>query len=515
MADCKRALISVSDKTGIVELARGLERLGWEIISTGGTGRALRDAGINVTGVEQVTGYPEILDGRVKTLNPKIHGGILARLDQEQHRRQMAEQGIEPIELVVVNLYPFAQTIAREGATLEEAIENIDIGGPTMIRAAAKNHVHAAVVVSPARYAQIITEIEQKGCISAETRFQLAAEAFAHTGHYDALIAAYFAGLPQSGSMQFPDTLTLPLVKAQELRYGENPQQAAAFYTEAGPLRGLAAARQLQGKELSFNNLNDLHAAWELVLEFAEPAVVAVKHANPCGVGISETICEAYTLAYDADPVSIFGGVIATNRPVDEDSAREMVKIFLEVVAAPAFSEEALKVLRQKKDIRLLELDPRQTEGDRYDLKKVSGGVLFQTVDLEPVDASMGQVVTRRTPTPAELHQLAFAQKVVKHVKSNAIVVAKSGQTLGVGAGQMSRIAAARIALAQAGEKAEGAVLSSDAFFPFSDTVEEAAASGITAIIQPGGSLKDEESIAACDRMGLAMVFTGRRYFKH
>lgn len=515
MTERKRALISVSDKTGIVELARGLERLGWEIISTGGTARTLREAGIAVTGIEQVTGYPEILDGRVKTLNPRIHGGILARLDQEEHRRQMDEQGIEPIELVVVNLYPFAETVARPGVTLQEAIENIDIGGPAMIRAAAKNHAHVAVVVSPDHYTQVITEIEQKGCVSAEIRFLLAAEAFTHTGYYDSLIAAYFAALPQSGSELFPDILTLPLKMAQQLRYGENPQQAAAFYTEAGPRRGLAAARQLQGKELSFNNLNDLNAAWELVLEFAVPAVVAVKHANPCGVGLAETIPDAYILAHDADPVSIFGGVLAVNRPVDEAAAQEMVKIFLEVVAAPAFTEEALAVLKQKKDIRLLELDRRQAAGDRYDLKKVAGGVLLQTVDREAVDVSLLQVMTKRAPTQDELRRLLFAQTVVKHVKSNAIVIAKSGQTLGVGAGQMSRIAAARIALAQAGERAVGAVLGSDAFFPFADTVEEAAMAGITAIIQPGGSLKDEDSIAACDRLGLAMVFTGRRYFKH
>jgi phosphoribosylaminoimidazolecarboxamide formyltransferase / IMP cyclohydrolase len=515
LTEPKRTLISVSDKTGIVDLARGLERLGWKIISTGGTARALREAGVSVTNVEEVTGYPEILDGRVKTLNPKIHGAILARPDLEQHRRQMAEQGIEPIDLVVVNLYPFAQTVARPGVTLQEAVENIDIGGPTMIRAAAKNHAYTAVAVNPDRYGQLLAEIEQKGGISAETRFQLAAEAFAHTGYYDALIAAYFAGLPGSGSVCFPDILTVPLKKAQALRYGENPQQDAAFYAEAGPRKGLAAARQLQGKELSFNNLNDLSAAWDLVLEFAEPAVVAVKHANPCGVGTADTVFKAYRLAYDADPVSIFGGVLAVNRMVDAAAAREMVKIFLEVVAAPAFSDEALALLQQKKDIRLLELDPRQHAGDRYDFKKVAGGMLLQTADRDPVDVSRGQAVTRRAPTPAELHQLAFAQKVVKHVKSNAIVIVKSGQTLGVGAGQMSRIAAARIALAQAGEKAGGAVLGSDAFFPFPDTVEEAAAAGITAIIQPGGSLKDEESIAACDRLGLAMLFTGRRYFKH
>jgi len=510
LTEIKRALISVSDKTGIVELARELNLLGWLIISTGGTAKALREAGVPVTEVEELTGYPEILDGRVKTLNPIIHGGILARMDQETHRRQMAENGIVPIDLVVVNLYPFAQTVARPGVTREEAVENIDIGGPTMIRAAAKNHTRVAVVVNPDRYAYIINEIKQSGGISLETRFELAVEAYAHTGHYDAIIADYFGG----GSI-FPENLTLPFTKVQDLRYGENPQQAAAFYAHSGKRTGLAGYRQLQGKELSFNNINDLNAAWELVSEFTETAVVAVKHANPCGVGTAASVFEAYKLAHDADPVSIFGGVLALNRPLDEDTAREMIRIFLEVVAAPAFSPEALAVMEQKKDIRLLQLEILPPAVDRLDLKKVSGGVLLQTLDTEPVDPALGKVVTRRAPNDAELQQMAFAQKVVKHVKSNAIVVVKSGQTLGVGAGQMSRIAAARIALAQAGEKAEGAVLGSDAFFPFPDTVEEAAAAGVTAIIQPGGSLKDEESIQACDRLGLAMVFTGRRYFKH
>ncbi|MEW5783807.1 MAG: bifunctional phosphoribosylaminoimidazolecarboxamide formyltransferase/IMP cyclohydrolase [Bacillota bacterium] len=510
----KRALISVSDKTGIVALGRDLARLGWEIVSTGGTARALQEAGIAIKKVQEITGFPEILDGRVKTLNPKIHGGILARLDQAEHRRQMAEQGIEPIHLVVVNLYPFAKTVSQPGVTLEEAIENIDVGGPTMVRAAAKNFAHIAVVVNPDRYGQVIAEIEESGMVSPETRCRLAAEAFAHTAQYDALIAAYFAALPQLAGDLFPAALSLPFEKVQDLRYGENPQQAAAFYYAVGE-DGLATARQLQGKELSFNNLNDLNAAWELVLEFAEPTVVAVKHANPCGVGSAAAIADAYRLAYEADPVSIFGGVIAVNRPVDEATAREMVKLFLEVVAAPSFSAGARQVLAGKKDIRLLEMDPAQASGGRFDLKKVAGGLLLQTIDREPVDRAGARVVTERAPGEEEWEQLLFAQKVVKHVKSNAIVVARAGQTLGVGAGQMSRIAAARIALQQAGEQARGAVLGSDAFFPFPDTVEAAAAAGITAIIQPGGSLKDAEAIAACNRLGLAMVFTGRRYFKH
>lgn len=510
MSEIKRALISVSDKTGVVEMAGELALLGWQIISTGGTAKALREAGVPVTEVDEVTGYPEILDGRVKTLNPKVHGGILARLDLDTHRRQMAEQGILPIDLVVVNLYPFAQTVARPGVTRAEAVENIDIGGPTMIRAAAKNHTRVAVVVNPAHYPRIIAEIKQAGAISLETRFDLAVEAFAHTGHYDALIAAYFGG-----KELFPDNLTLPLTKVQDLRYGENPQQAAAFYADSGRRTGLAGICQLQGKELSFNNINDLNAAWDLVTEFTETTVVAVKHANPCGVGTAASVLEAYKLAHDADPVSIFGGVLAVNRPLDEQTAREMIKIFLEVVVAPAFTPEALAVLEQKKDIRLLRLEISPPDPGRLDIKRVSGGVLAQTIDTEPVEPALGKVVTKKAPSSAELEQMAFAQKVVKHVKSNAIVVVRAGQTLGVGAGQMSRIHAARIALAQAGDQAAGAVLGSDAFFPFPDTVEEAAAAGVTAIVQPGGSLKDEESIAACDRLGLAMVFTGRRYFKH
>ena len=510
----KRALISVSDKTGVTDLGRALARLGWELISTGGTARALKEAGLEVIPVSAVTGFPEILDGRVKTLHPKIHGGILARLDREEHRRQLAEQGIAPVNLVVVNLYPFAQTVSRPGVTLEEAVENIDIGGPAMVRAAAKNFAHTAVVVNPERYAAVVAELQEKGDLSPETRCRLAAEAFAHTAHYDALIAAYFSGLPQVERELFPPALTLPLTKVQALRYGENPQQEAAFYAFPGS-GGLPGARQLQGKELSFNNLNDLNAAWELALEFDEPTVVAVKHTNPCGVGSAAAVPAAYRLAYEADPVSIFGGVIAVNRPVDEETAREMVKIFLEVVVAPAFTEAALQVFAAKKNIRLLELASDKSGADHLDLKKVAGGLLLQTMDREPVGRAGSRVVTERAPTEEEWRQLIFAQKVVKHVKSNAIVIAREGRTVGIGAGQMSRIAAAKIALAQAGEKAAGAVLGSDAFFPFPDTVEAAAAAGVTAIIQPGGSLQDEASIAACNRFGLAMVFTNRRYFKH
>ena len=512
----KRALLSVSDKSGILELARQLDSLGWEIISTGGTARVLSGAGIPVIEAAGVTGFPEILGGRVKTLHPKIHGGLLARLELEEHRQQLAEQDISPIQLLVVNLYPFAETIARPGAGLEEAVENIDIGGPAMIRAAAKNFAHVAVVVNPARYRQIAAELAERGAVSDETRYRLAAEAFAHTAHYDALIAGYLNRRPESEVGLFPPLLSLPLQKVIALRYGENPQQEAAFYALGGKRQGLAAARQLQGKELSFNNLNDLHAAWELLLEFAGPTAVAVKHTNPCGVASAATLEEAYRLAYEADPVSIFGGIVALNRPVSEAVAREMVKIFLEVVAAPSFALEALEIFRMKKEIRLLEMAPAgKEEGRGLDLKKVSGGLLLQTVDREPVDLSRSKVVTGRAPTESEWCDLAFAQKVVKHVKSNAIVIAKGERTLGVGAGQMNRVGAARIALEQAGEKAAGAALGSDAFFPFPDTVEVAAAAGVTAIVQPGGSLKDNASIEACNRHGIAMVFTGRRYFKH
>ncbi len=514
MTDKRRALISVSNKEGLEDLAGGLIKLGFEIISTGGTARALRECGLQVIEASVVTGFPEILGGRVKTLHPHIHAGILACPDREEQRLELEKHGIEPIEIVVVNLYPFEETVAREGTTHDEAVENIDIGGPTMLRAAAKNHACLAVVVNPARYESLLEELKSEGRISEDTRLKLAAEAFAHTAAYDAAISAYFNSLPLVGAGRFPGSLNLSFSKVQDLRYGENPQQKAAFYA-GGAKNGLAGARQLQGKELSFNNLNDLNAAWELALEFKEPSAVAVKHANPCGVGSAQNLHEAYGLAYESDPVSIFGGVLALNRVVDEKTALEMKKIFLEVIAAPGFSTGALEVLKEKKDIRLLELDPEKNGDDYYDLKKVSGGLLMQSMDAEPVDVTPGEVVTARKPTAAEWAALNFAQTVVKHVRSNAIVIAGHGRTYGIGAGQMSRIGAARIALGQAGEKCRGAVLGSDAFFPFPDTVEEAARAGVTAIVQPGGSQKDKESIEMCNRHDLAMVFTGRRYFKH
>ena len=515
MTTKRRALISVSDKTGVVEFARELIKLDFEIISTGGTARSLREAGLAVKDAAELTGFPEILGGRVKTLHPNIHAAILARLDQEEQRQELEDYGIVPLEIVAVNLYPFEQAVSREGIAHGEAIENIDIGGPTMLRAAAKNHAHVAVVVNKNRYGELIEELKQNGVISSETRLRLAAEAFGHTAGYDTAIAAYFKTLPQAGVGRYPDRLSLTFNKVQNLRYGENPQQEAAFYASAVLPCGLAAAKQLQGKELSFNNLNDLNAAWELALEFKQAAAVAVKHANPCGVGTATTLEEAYRLAYEADPVAIFGGVIALNRPVDAATAGEMTRIYLEVIAAPGFSRDALAVLKSKQDVRLLQIEASERVDERYDLKKISGGMLMQTIDFEPVDVNKGKVVTVRTPSAGEWEQLNFAQTVVKHVRSNAIVIAGRGQTFGIGAGQMSRIGASRIALGQAGAKARGAVLGSDAFFPFPDSVEEAAKAGIKAIVQPGGSLKDQESIDLCNKYGLSMVFTGRRYFKH
>ncbi len=511
----RRALLSVSDKSGIVDLSSALLRMGFELVSTGGTARTLREADLAVKDVSTVTGFPEILGGRVKTLHPFIHAAILARLDLAEQRKTLEEYAVVPFELVVVNLYPFEQIITREETDHQSALENIDIGGPTMVRAAAKNHDHVAVVVNPQRYAALVQELEEKGSLGDDTRLDLAAEAFTHIAGYDAAIAAYFNTLPEVSGGEYPKRLNLSFNKLQDLRYGENPQQSAAFYAEGMPQKGLAAARQLQGKELSFNNLNDLNAAWELALEFEQPVVVAVKHANPCGVGSAESLLESYRLAYESDPEAIFGGVIALNRPLDLPTAKEMSKIFLEVIAAPAFEEDARALLSDKKDIRLLEISPEYSEDNRYDIKKVDGGLLIQSIDSEAVEVKKGKVVTELEPTAEEWEMLTFVQRVVKHTRSNAIVIGGKGRTFGIGAGQVSRIGAARIALRQAGQKARGAVLGSDAFFPFPDTVEEAAKAGVTAIVQPGGSLKDEESITTCNKHKIAMVFSGRRYFKH
>jgi len=512
----KRALISVSDKTGIVEFASELKKLGVEIISTGGTAKTLTDSGITVINVSDVTGFPECLDGRVKTLHPKIHGGLLAIRSNERHMKQIKELGIEPLDLVVINLYPFKQTIMKEGVTLEEAIENIDIGGPTMLRAAAKNYQDVAVVVDPSDYGNVLEEIKANGEVSKETKFKLAYKVFEHTSHYDTLIANYLRG--KLGGDMFPQTLTLTFEKVQDMRYGENPHQKAVFYKEAGRNKGcLTNARQLHGKELSYNNINDANGALELLKEFEEPTVIIVKHANPCGVASAETIKDAYLNAYESDPVSAFGGIIAANRQIDAETAGEISKVFYEIVVAPSYTEEALEILKKKKNIRLLELDDimyRQPKGT-YDMKRVAGGLLVQEYDSELLNEEDLKCVTEAKPTEEQMKDLIFAMKVVKHTKSNAIVLAKNGATIGVGPGQTNRVTALRIAIEYGKGKTEGAVMASDAFFPFPDCVEEAHKAGIKAIIQPGGSIRDQESIDACNKYGIAMIFTGMRHFKH
>ncbi|MGQ9497084.1 MAG: bifunctional phosphoribosylaminoimidazolecarboxamide formyltransferase/IMP cyclohydrolase [Desulfotomaculales bacterium] len=510
----RRALISVSDKTGVGEFARGLAALGWEIVSTGGTARFLSEAGVPVIYVTEVTGFPEILGGRVKTLHPHIHGGILA-LRTPEHLNQLRELAIAPIDLVAVNLYPFKQTVAREGVTPEEAIENIDIGGPAMIRAAAKNYRYVVVVVNPARYAGVLNALCRTGDVPQELRLALAREAFAHTAHYDAVIAGYLNGLLPAPE-PFPEEAAFPYELAEILRYGENPHQRAAFYRDVR-VRGACVgnAVQLHGKELSYNNILDLNAALELVREFAGPAAVVIKHTNPCGAATAANLAEAYRKAFEGDPVSAFGGIVALNREVDEATAAAMAEVFLEAVIAPGFSLKALEVLKRKKNLRLLATGPLDAAPAGLQMRAVGGGLLVQEADRAVLGEEGLRVVTKREPTPEELEELLFAFKVVKHVKSNAIVVSKGRQVLGVGAGQMNRVGAARIALAHAGEKARGAVLASDAFFPFADTVEEAARAGIAAIIQPGGSVRDEESVRAADAHNMAMVFTGIRHFRH
>lgn len=511
----KRAIISVSDKTGVVGFARKLHEYGVEIVSTGGTMKALREAGIPVTYVSDVTGFPEIMDGRVKTLHPYIHGGILAIRDNPEHVEAMKRNNIRGVDMVVVNLYPFRQTIEKPDVTLDEAIENIDIGGPSMIRAAAKNYRFVTVIVNPARYDAVLREIEANhGAVSDAARMALAHEAFEHTAEYDACISQYFSR--QLGEGKFPPTINMTFERVQSLRYGENPHQEAAFYREKHFTgNGVANARQLHGKELSFNNIVDTEAAYNLIAEFAMPAAAIIKHTNPCGVGIGENAAAAYIKAYEADPVSAYGGIVALNREVDKAAAEQISKIFIEAIIAPGYSAEALAILTQKKNIRLLESAMPAADERRLDFKKVSGGLLLQDADTAAAARSEMKVVTKRKPTEAEWEQLMFAWKVVKHVKSNAIVVAAGNRTLGVGAGQMNRVGSAAIALEQAGEKAAGAVLSSDAFFPFRDTIDTAAKAGITAVIQPGGSIRDEESIQAADEHDMVMIFTGMRHFKH
>lgn len=509
----KRALISVSDKNGITEFAKQLSELGFEIISTGGTKKTLQDNGIPVIGVSDVTGFPEILAGRVKTLNPMIHGGLLAKFSEESHLEQLAEHKIEPIHVVCVNLYPFQQTIAKPDVTVEDAIENIDIGGPTMLRASAKNHEYVTVVVDPSDYNVVIDELKNTGDVQKETRRKLAAKVFRHTAAYDAMIAEYMTDLAKE---ETPEKLTVTYELKQSLRYGENPHQTAAFYRKPlGSVFSVANATQLHGKELSYNNINDADAALQIVKEFKEPAAVAVKHMNPCGVGTGETTFDAFSKAFAADPVSIFGGIIALNREVDKMTAEKLHEIFLEIIIAPSFTEEALDILTGKKNLRLLTIPFDQEQKVEMKLTSIEGGMLVQEQDRYSFDDATISVPTKREPTEEEWQALKLGWKVVKHVKSNAIVVNNKDMTLGIGAGQMNRVGAAKIALEQAGAKAEGAVLASDAFFPMDDTVEAAAKAGITAIIQPGGSIRDEDSIKKANEYGIAMVFTGVRHFKH
>ncbi|ART74954.1 bifunctional phosphoribosylaminoimidazolecarboxamide formyltransferase/IMP cyclohydrolase [Sutcliffiella horikoshii] len=508
-----RALVSVSNKEGIVPFVQQLVDLGVEVISTGGTKKVLQDNGVKVIGISEVTGFPEILDGRVKTLHPMIHGGLLAMRDNESHQAQLAEHGITPIDLVVVNLYPFKETISKADSTFEDAIENIDIGGPTMLRAAAKNHKDVAVLVDPSDYEGVISELKESGKVEVATRRRLAAKVFRHTAAYDAMISNY---LTEAVEEKHPESLTVTFEKKQDLRYGENPHQKAAFYQ--APLASefsIASAEQLHGKELSYNNINDADAALQIVKEFKDPAVVAVKHMNPCGVGTGATTVEAYRRAYEADPVSIFGGIIAFNTEVDKETAELLHELFLEIVIAPSFSEDALAVLKQKKNIRLLLVDMNGAGVMQSRMVSVRGGLLVQDEDQFGLEDATVTIPTKREPTEQEWADLKLAWKVVKHVKSNAIVLAKEGQTVGVGAGQMNRVGAAKIAIEQAGEKAVGSALGSDAFFPMNDTVEAAAKAGVTAIIQPGGSIKDEDSIKKADEYGITMVFTGMRHFKH
>ncbi|HXX21805.1 MAG TPA: bifunctional phosphoribosylaminoimidazolecarboxamide formyltransferase/IMP cyclohydrolase [Terriglobia bacterium] len=516
MRKVSRALLSVSDKIGVVDFAAGLVELGVEILSTGGTARLLRESGLKVRDVSEVTGFPEMLDGRVKTLHPKVHGGILAIRSNPQHQKQVAEHGIEFIDLVAVNLYPFEKTAAKPGVTLEELIENIDIGGPSMIRSAAKNFQDVTVVVDSADYSLVLAELRgNKGSISRETRARLARKAFATTAAYDGAISTTLQRW--AGGAALPERLHLNYRKTLDLRYGENPHQRAALYVDpAAGGRGLASARQLQGKELSFNNLVDLEAAWRLVREFDEPTTVIIKHTNPCGVGSATTLAESYQRALDVDPVSAFGSVIALNRPLDADTAEAMSKLFVEAVVAPGYEPVALERLGEKKNLRLLEMLASDEEG--LQLKAIGGGLLVQSPDTLGACPQDWQCVTERQPTEGEMRGLIFAWRVVKHVKSNAIVYAREGVLVGVGAGQMSRVDSVRLGAIKARElkhSLEGTVVASDAFFPFPDGVEEAARAGASAVVQPGGSVRDKEVIEAANQLGLAMMFTGARHFRH
>jgi phosphoribosylaminoimidazolecarboxamide formyltransferase/IMP cyclohydrolase len=525
-----RALISVSDKTGIVEFARSLAALGVELLSTGGTARLLAQSGLAVTEVSDHTGFPEMLDGRVKTLHPTIHGGLLARRDLPEHMSTIAEHGIGTIDLLVVNLYPFEQTVAKPECTLEDAIENIDIGGPAMVRSAAKNWRGVAVLTDAAQYQPVLDELARDASLSEQTRFRLAVAAFNRISNYDAAISDYLSRIRADGSRaEFPDQANGRFVKLQDLRYGENPHQRAAFYRDLCPAPGsLVSARQLQGKELSYNNIADADAAWECVKSFDTAACVIVKHANPCGVAVGVDCAQAYSRAFSTDPTSAFGGIIAFNRPLDEAAAQLAAKQFVEVLIAPAFSEGALAVFAAKANVRVLEisLDGVKPDGrtdwergrNAMDVKRVGSGMLMQTSDNREMRRDDLSVVTKRAPTPQQLDDLLFAWRVAKYVKSNAIVFCGNGQTLGVGAGQMSRVDSARIAAikaANAGLSLAGSVVASDAFFPFRDGLDVVVDAGAVAVIQPGGSVRDDEVIAAADERGVAMVFTGVRHFRH
>ena len=517
MSKVARALISVSDKKGILDLGKRLAKLGVEILSTGGTARALREASVPVKDVSDFTGFPEMLDGRVKTLHPRVHGGILGRATEE-HRAQMREHGIDAIDLVVVNLYPFRETVAR-GAAFEEVIENIDIGGPAMVRSAAKNHERVAVVVEPADYERVLGELESTGEISQTLRFELCRKAFAHTAAYDGAIASYLGRLSETGAnlTDFPATLHPALRLDRRLRYGENPHQQAAFYAWDAPAgMSLANADVLQGKELSYNNLLDLDAAMKLCAEFSRPAACIIKHTNPCGVAVSDKgIAEAYKLARETDPVSAFGGIVAYNRTVEEELAKLMAEVFLECIVAPDFSPEALKVFSAKKNLRLLRATIAGCAPGQLDMRTVSGGVLVQTTDGATCAAAAGKVVSERKPTEAELAELDFAWRVCKHMKSNSIVFTGGGRTLGVGAGQMSRVDSVKLAVMKAQLPLAGSVLASDAFFPFRDGLDAAAKAGVTAVIEPGGSVRDDEVIKAANEHKIALVFSGERHFRH
>lgn len=516
-----RALISVSDKTGIVEFAKELVSLGIEIISTGGTYSKLKSEGIPAIEISELTGFPECLDGRVKTLHPIVHAGLLAMRSKPEHMKQLSDLNIETIDMVVVNLYPFKATILKDGVTRDEAVENIDIGGPTMLRSAAKNYQDVAVVVDPRDYETVLNELKAESQVSLDTKFYLMQKVFMHTSNYDTMIADYLK--KERNDHELPETLTMTFEKVQDMRYGENPHQKAAFYREIGKKVGsIADAVQLNGKELSFNNINDTNGALELLKEFTEPTVVACKHGNPCGVGSDENIVVAWDKAFDADKVSIYGGIVTVNREVTLELAEKMKSVFLEVLVAPSYQKEALELLQTKKNLRVLELKDIEVPQDKnaYDLKKVNGGLIVQTIDSELMNEEELKVVTDRAPSEKEMEDMRFAWKVVKFVKSNGIALAKDKQTVGIGPGQVNRVWSTKQSIEHAAElidenATKGAVLASDAFFPFDDCVEAAHQAGITAIIQPGGSIRDEDSIKKCNEYGIAMVFTGMRHFKH